>query len=183
MRNMETTARSRSNRKALAFTLTLTILFFIMFVLGLYCTLTGTIPQVGSLSEGFMNSFIHYCAYRCLTHCIVFLVTFIFFFRVHNIDDFVTQSGSYEMRWLGISYISIWLINVLLKFLIPEILVAPHALAVLGVLCILIFVLVNRLANRVDMYLNTDGGHRRLGDMGPLQFMEFMFSLFKQDDQ
>ena len=164
----------------MAITLVLTIISLIMFCFGMYCLLSDTVPAPGFISVKFMKGFIGYCLYRGLTNAAFFGSIFVFYYRVHNIDDFVTQSGSYEIRWLGIAFIIIWSINVVLRFIIPDFLMPPHGLIFLGVVCIIVFVLTKALANRVDMYLNCEGGNRRIGDMGPVQFMDFVVSLFKR---
>ena len=155
-------------------------LFMIMFAFGLFCTLTQTVPSAGFISEGFMTGFIRYCTQRGLPNALFCLATFVFFFRVHNIDDFFTQQGSYEMRWLGLTYIGIWALNVVLRFFVDGLMFPPHVYVLFGVICIIIFAIVRALSNRVDMYLNTDGGTRRIGDMSPLQFIDFIASLFRK---
>ena len=44
MKDYNRTARTKYNVKAMTFMIVLTILFSIMFVFGLYCTLTQTVP-------------------------------------------------------------------------------------------------------------------------------------------
>ena len=180
MKNFANTARSRFNIKAMAFTIALTILFVIMFAFGLFCTLTQTIPSAGFISEGFMTGFVRYCTQRGITNALFCAATFTFFFRVHNIDDFFTQQGSYEMRWLGLSYIGIWAANVVMRFFVDDLMFPPHLFVFLGVVCVIVFALVRALANRVDMYLNINGGNRRIGDMTPLQFIDFIAGLFRK---
>lgn len=177
------TARTKFNKRAMAVTLVLTVLFIVMFVCSLYCFVTDTIPQIGEISQKFMKSLVGYGVYRGLTNAAFFFAIFVFYFRVHNIDDFVTQTGAYEIRWLGIVFIIIWAANVVLRFFIPNFLMPPHGLVFLGVICELVFIFVKLLANKVDMYLNSGeyGGSRRLGDMTPLQFFDFIAHLFKHD--
>ena len=179
MKLANSTARTRFNRRVLAVTLILTVLFLAMFVFGMYCLMSSTVPQAGFISVKFMKGFIGYCVYRGPTNAAVCLCLFVFYFRVHNIDDLVTQTGSYELRWLAIAFAVIWVVNVILKFLIPDFLMPPHILLCVAVLCAILFKLDKELANRVDMYFNCEGGNRRLGDMGPVQFMDFVVHLFK----
>ena len=180
MKDYNRTARTKFNVKAMAFMIVLTILFSIMFVFGLYCTLTQTVPSGSFLSEGFMKGFIKYCTQRGITNAMFCAATFTFYFRVHNIDDLFTQSGSYEMRWLGMTYIGIWALNIVARFFVDGLMFPPHLFVFLGVVCIILFAMIKALSSRVDMYLNTDGGHRRIGDMTPFQFIEFIASLFKK---
>ena len=181
MKNFRNTPRTKFNIKAMGLMIFLTILFIIMFAFGLYCTLTQTVPSNSFLSEGFMTGFIKYCTQRGLTNAMFCVATFIFYFRVHNIDDFFTQTGSYEMRWLGLSYIGIWALNIVARFFVDGLMFPPHLFVFLGVVCIIIFAIVKSLSSRVDMYLNSEGGSRRIGDMTPLQFLDFIASLFRKD--
>ncbi|SCW42652.1 hypothetical protein SAMN02910456_01045 [Ruminococcaceae bacterium YRB3002] len=180
MKTVNSTARTKFNRRAMAISLVLTVIFLALFVFGVYCIITTTVPTPGPVSAKFMTAFIGYCANRGLVYAAMCLAIFIFCFRVHNIDDFVTQSGSYEIRWLGFVFIGIWVINLVLRFFIPGMLFPPYGLLFLGVICVLLFKLDNMLANKVDMYMNSEGTHRRLGDMGPVQFLDFVAHLFKQ---
>lgn len=180
MKNFNNTARTKFNIKAMGLMLALTILFVIMFAFGLYCTLSQTVPSPGFLSEGFMTGFIRYCTHRGITNALFCFATFVFYFRVHNIDDFFTQQGSYEIRWLGLSYIGIWVANVIARFFIDGLMFPPHLFVFLGVVCVIIFALVRALSSRVDMYLNSNGGNRRIGDMTPIQFIDFIASLFRK---
>jgi len=179
MKMANSTARTKFNKRVMAITLILTVIFLAMFVFGMYCLLSSTVPKVGFISVKFMKEFIGYCVYRGLTNAATCLAIFIFYFRSHNIDDLVTQTGAYEFRWLGFAFVGIWVVNVILKFLIPDFLMPPHGLLFLGVLNIILYRLDKELANRVDMYFNSEGGNRRLGDMGPLQFMDFVAHLFR----
>lgn len=183
MKTVGGTARTKFNIRAMAVTLVLTVLFLIMFIASLYCLVTDTIPQIGEISTKFMKTLVGYGVYRGLTNAAFFFSIFVFYFRVHNIDDFITQTGAYEIRWLGIAFIVIWAINVVLTFFIPNFLMPPHGMVFLGVLCIIIFIIVKLIANKVDMYLNSGeyGGSRRIGDMTPVQFFDFIAHLFKHD--
>jgi len=158
----------------------LTVLFLAMFCFGMFCLMSDTLPHVGFISDKFMLRLVDYGIYRGLTNALACLAVFIFYFRVHNIDDLVTQAGSYELRWLGITFVGIWAGHLLLAFFVPGVKYPPNVLVFLGVLCVLLFKLVNILASRVDMYLNSEGGHRRLGDLGPIQFIELMIQMFSK---
>ena len=179
MKNVNQTARTKFNKRAMGITLVLTVLFLVMFGFGIYCLVTDTIPVVGSVSTKFMQTFISFCIYRGLTNAAICFAIFIFYFRVHNIDDFVTQSGSYEIRWLAFAFLGIWVVNVILRIFIPDAFMPPHALVFLAIICFLVFKLDNMLANKVDMYINSEGGSRRLGDMGVVEFLDFVAKLFK----
>ena len=172
--------RTRFNRRVLAITLILAILSLLFFAFGMYCLLSNTVPTAGFISEKFMKAFIGYCVYRGLTNVAMFMSIFVFYFRVHNIDDLITQPGSYELRYLGVAFIAIWAINLVLTFFIPNFLMPPHGLVFLGVLCVLLSTMIFLLANKVDMYLNCEGGNRKIGDMSPVQFLDFIASLFKK---
>ena len=178
--DLRKTQRSRFNCKMIAFNLMMTILFAVIFLFGLYCTLTDTVPVVGSLSGSFMAGFIRFGTYRGASYVLVFLTFLIFFIRVHNIDDLVTQAGSYELRWVGMTLIGIWALNVVMRFVIPNMPFPPVSVFILGVIFILLFMLDKILSSKVDMYLNSNGGNTRLGDLGPLQFLELMAQIFKQ---
>ena len=166
----------------MALFLVLFLLFLVMFAAGMYCLLTDTVPQVGQISDKFMNNLVNYGVYRGLTNALACLAVFVFYFRVHNIDDLITQSGSYELRWLGFAFIGIWAAHLILAIFVSGIKYPPNVLVFLGLLFVLLFKLVNILANRVDMYLNCEGGNRRLGDLGPIQFIELMIRMFKKQD-
>ena len=183
MKMTNSTARTRFNRRAMAICIVLAAISLIMFGFGMFCLLSNTVPTPGILSAKFMKGFIGYCVYRGLTNAAVFISVFVFYFRVHNIDDFVTQTGSYEIRWLGFAFIGIWVINVLLKFFIPGFLMPPHGLVFLGIVCEIVFMLDKALANKVDMYMNLEGGNRRLGDMTPVQFFDFVAYLFRRKER
>ena len=179
---MECTARTRFNRSMMVLFFMLTLLFLVMFGFGMFCLLSDTLPQAGFVSDKFMAGLVNYGVFRGLTNALACLAVFIFNYRVHNIDDLVTQAGSYELRWLGIAFVGIWAGHLLLAFFVPGVKYPPNVLVFLGVLCLLLFKLVNTLASRVDMYLNSEGGHSRLGDLGPIQFIELMMQIFKKKD-
>ena len=175
--------RTRFNRSVLVITAILTVLFIAMFIVGMFCLLSGTVPSAGFVSHKVVEGFIRYCANRGLSNAAVCAAIFVYAFRVHSIDDLICQTGAYEIRWLGLAFIGIWAANLILRFFIPNMMMPPHGLVFLGVVCFLIHIPIKLLANKVDMYLNLNGTNRRIGDMTPLQFFDFLGYLFKSQER
>ncbi len=170
--------RSKFNRGVLVVTAILTVLFIAMFIFGMFCLLSGTVPSAGFVSHKVVEGFIRYCA-----NAAICIAIFVYAFRVHSIDDLICQTGAYEIRWLGLAFIGIWAAHIILRFFIPNMMFPPHGLVFLGVVCFLIHIPIRILSNKVDMYLNLNGTNRRIGDMTPLQFFDFLAYLFKSQER